>query len=127
MKVCLLEEVGGTCALDLGFKPDPHWTWVAIKDGEQVGALAGGGLQGMFFLMRLQVAKDKAPHITTLTLLRKAFKCAKQRGLAGVVTMLSVDQVNEVKLGRVAARHGSVFVPFRGVVAAMPLESRFVR
>lgn len=94
-----------------GWQSDTYWTWVAEVEGEIVGYLLAGHVQGIVMLMML---KSKDRHDIVLPrLLRTFLKDCLARGYSGWMTYFNIDKLEQRKLKRIAMRAGAVVFPYR--------------
>lgn len=106
------------------FTIDPHWQWVLV-DGDQVKAqMLCVNAHGILMMLRLTALPD-APAAWAVRLFREVLREARSRGCIGFMTFLADSNPQELKLMRIAQRHGSYFIPQSGAWVAGSTDGKY--
>jgi hypothetical protein len=108
------EQLSPELLSGLAFAPhlDLDWVWLLELDEEPVACCITSPMHGALLLIRV-ASLPRAPRLWFLMLMRTVFEEAKSRGLKGWLTMMEASRKPEIRLARIARRHGTVR-PFEG-------------
>ena len=95
---------------------DPEWTWVAMKDGEQVGFLLGAPCHGVVLMIMVKAVRDD--YCILGFLLRTFLRDSLARGFKGYMVHLNHDSPKQFKLKRIAQKAGAKVLPQRIIAVA---------
>jgi hypothetical protein len=100
---------------------DPECVWVAESEGEIAGVMLITYGNQTAMILRLVAAQD-APPTWVAQLLRYAVADLEGRGCVMLISCLSVDTPQELKLHRIFMRAGGYSKPFTGHCVGIAIE-----